>query len=309
MNITDALSIIDMFYGSPLNVISDCLRGFIIPNEGHDFIAADFSAIEARVLAWLAGEEHVLETFRGHGLIYEHAAAGIYRKPMDQITKEERQIGKIAVLALGYQGGKGAFLSMAKTSGVRVAEKDAEEIKIKWREAHPNIVRYWWDLDAASKLAVKNPGIKYSIKTKYSLTKYVVRGSFLWCQLPSTRVLCYPYPKLEMVETPWGENKEAVTYMGENALTKKWERMKSYGGLLCENITQAIARDVMVEAMHRLENKQYPVVMHVHDEVVCEVPQGWGSVKEMEDLMCEIPSWAKGLPVKAEGWRDHRYQK
>jgi DNA polymerase bacteriophage-type len=309
VNLTEALETLSMIYGSPLSVMSDCLRGFLVPAEGHDFIAADFSAIEARVLAWLAGEEHVLETFRGHGKIYEHAASTIYKKPIEEITKVERQLGKIAVLALGYQGGVGAFQSMARTTGVKVSDEQADEIKVAWREAHPNIVRYWYDIDRAAIAAVEKPGKIFVVETRYSLTKYVVRGSFLWCQLPSNRVLCYPYPKIEETLTPWGATKPQVTYMGENSLSHKWERMKAYGGMLVENITQAVARDILVEAMLRLEKKNYPIILHVHDEVVCEVPKAFGSVADVETILCEVPTWGEGLPIKAEGWRGNRYQK
>jgi len=298
-------------FGQPMTVVSDCIRGFLKARRGYDFIAADFSSIEARVLAWLAGEERVLDIFRTHGKIYEHAAAGIYGVDINSIDKKDprRQIGKVAVLALGYGGGVGAFQSLAKAYNIIVPDAQADTIKHAWRNTHQNIVKYWYALEDAAISAVRNPGHKFSAGPKGRACEFKMAGSFLWCKLPSQRALCYPYPKLEMIETPWGDLKETLTYKGVDSYTKKWERQKSYGGLLSENVTQAVARDLLAGAMQRLEIRGYPVVLHVHDEIVCEVKKDFGSVEEMEFIMTEVPPWALGLPIQAEGWRGERFKK
>lgn len=301
---------IDMFYGPVMDALADSVRGMIVANPGHDLVAMDFSAIEARVLAWLAGQENVLDIFRTHGKIYEHAASGIYRKDIGAVTKAERQIGKVAVLALGYGGGVGAFQSMARVYGVKVDDPLADEIKRAWREAHPRIVHYWHDLESAAINAVELGCVCKSGSAGRQVAWKKV-GSFLWCRLPSGRVLCYPYPSIKPVATPWGEQKPALHFWGVNGVTKKWEEQHTYGGSLAENVTQAVARDLLAEAMLRLEDAGFHVVMHVHDEAVVEIPSSSGdaAVHEIERIMATVPTWAEGLPIAAEGWRARRYRK
>lgn len=312
---------LDMMYGPVLDAVADSIRGMIVPRPGHHLIACDFSAVEARVLAWLAGEQSVLEVFKSHGKIYEHAAAGIYRKPMEDITKDERQIGKVAVLALGFQGSVGAFQQMARGYNVKVSDALAKEVTASWRNANPHIVRYWYALENVALEALR---ILHTVKVgpQGREVAFKKNGSFLWCRLPSGRVLCYPYPEIREVETPWGEPKEALTYMASIADTKgkvlpdpnasgKWQRISTYGGSLAENVTQAVARDLLADAMLRMEAAGYQTVMHVHDEAVIEVPETApeSTLGEVEKLMAQVPSWAEGLPLAAEGWRGTRYRK
>lgn len=309
MNAAQALEQIDFLYGTPLNVLSETLRGQLIAEDGYEFIAADSSAIESRKLNWLAGQEDVLEIYRGDGKVYEFNASGIYGVPISKVTSEQRQIGKVAELALGFQGGKSAFQSMAKNYGVKVPDRQAEAIKVAWRENHPKVVQYWYALEKAAIAAVAHPGEKFGAGAKGRQVIYKKQGSFLWCRLPSGRVLCYPYPKLEEFQTPWGEMKTGVTYMGMDSYSHKWTPQKAYGGLFSENVTQGSSACLLRYWIKALELKGYPVVMHSHDEIVCELPKGKGSVEEMESIMKTPPPWAAGLPLDAKGWRGKRYRK
>lgn len=296
---------IDMFFGPPMSVISDCIRSFIIAKEDHDLMVADFAAIEGRVLAWLAGQESSLDVYRSHGKKYEAAAADIYGVNINDVTKEQRQIGKVAELALGFQGGVGAFQSMAKVYGLHVPDSQAESIKHAWRKANPFIVKYWYALEEAALNAVMNPGQIFKAGAKRREVSYKVSGSFLMCRLPSTRVLYYPYPKVE----PGKFGKDQVTYMSENSVTKKWSKHHLYGGLASENITQAVARDILAEALIRAEDNGYQIVSHVHDEIIAEIPKTFGTVENFINILTTLPSWANGLPLAAEGYRSARYRK
>lgn len=312
-----------MNFPKPLSAVADTLRGMLVAASGHRIVAADYSNIEGRVLAWLAGEDWKLAAFRafdngtGHDL-YKITAGGILGKRPEDVTKGERQShGKVPELALGYQGGVGAFSTMAANYGVDLTVPEIEAIRDGWRDKHPRIKQFWYDMEEAAVAAVQDRG---SV-TRVGKIAFKVAGSFLMMRLPSGRYLAYPRPEVREFEVPWGGTKAGITYFSTIDPSKKgkiieddsngstWARIKTYGGMLVENATQAAARDILADAMPRLEAAGYPIVLTVHDEVVCEVPDGHGSVEEMEKIMCTLPSWASGLPVAAEGFEDRRYRK
>jgi DNA polymerase len=304
---------IDLVYGSPLDVISSCLRGFITAGPGRDFISVDFANVEGRVLAWLAGEDWKLQAFRefdaGIGPdLYKLGYGRSFGIAPEEVTDDQRQVGKVMELALGYQGGVGAFQTMARGYGVIVSDTRADELKIKWREAHPKIVRYWYDCDRAAISAVLHHGRKFTAGAPSREVTYLVKGSFLWCRLPSGRVLCYPYPKI--VKNKF--DRDAVQYMGVDGKTKKWGEQQLYGGLAVENITQAVARDLLVMGMQRVEDAGLEVKFHVHDQVIVELEEDalpTTGLKLVGKLMCELPDWAQDLPLAWDGWRGKVFRK
>lgn len=293
--------LIEMLCGDAMDVLSSCLRGMICASPGHVLFISDYSAIEARVLAWLTHQKDVLEVFRTHEKLYEHTASKIYKKPVEGITGDERFVGKVASLALGYGGGVAAFVSMAEVYGVNIDEAFAEKIKTDWRRSNRNIVNYWYDCERAAIDAVKSPGSTHKVNN----IRFGVRGDFLFIVLPSGRPLAYYKPD---IGTGRFDN-ECVTFMGTNSVTRKWERQQTYGGKLVENITQAVARDLMANAMGVVENSGYHVVLSVHDELIAEVPERFGNIEEFNRLMCNTPNWAKGLPISAKGFTSKRYKK
>lgn len=311
---------IDNLYGPFMRVISSLVRAFLIPAEGFEFIGADLANIEGRCLAWLAGEEWKLHAFReydaGRGQdIYLLTAGRILGIEPDTVDDDQRQAyGKVPELALGYEGGVGAFQSMAVNYNVKVTNDEADQIKVDWREVHPKTKQYWYDVKRAAMAAVEHPGGTFEAGATGRKIKFKVAGSFLWARLPSGRCLCYPFPQIDMVTAPWGDQIKAVTYMGIDGRPKsktkgKWTRLTTYGGSLVENICQAVARDILVEGMFRLEKEGYPLVLHVHDEAVSEKEKDQGDIKEVEQLMSVVPVWAQGLPVSAKGFRGQRYRK
>lgn len=379
-------------YGSVMDALSWSLRSFIKAAPGHRFVTADYSNIEGRVLAWLAGETWKVDAFRefdaGRGDdLYKLAASKAFGIPVEDIDDFFRQIGKVMELALGYGGGIGSFISMGANYGV-VPEDIAKTIKAQtpqelwndtlkrlpapgtrfraglepdvwcglrivvdsWRAAHPHIVAFWRDLNDAAVEAVEYPG--QVINVPGGLIRFRKNGDFLQCRLPSGRCITYPYAEMKRFPSmtweakrdelqhnikeciAWGSDEgkacaadyeaelaeheaniewtASLTYWGVSSKagsSKKWKQQRAYGGLLAENVTQAVARDCLAEAIPRLEHAGYPVVMHVHDEIVCEVPNGFGSLEEMSSLMCHGSEWAAGLPIVAAGWEGERYRK
>lgn len=298
-----------VFYGAPMELAADCLRGMIVAAPGHTFVCCDYSNIEGRVLAWLAGEEWKLEAFRqfdaGTGTdLYKLAYARAFGIEPDAVDKDQRQVGKVMELALGYGGGVGAFQTMARGYGVRVGDDRAEFFKQRWRGAHPAIVRFWEALEKAAIRAATEGGTQ-----KAGPIAFKVKGSFLWCQLPSKRVLCYPYPQMQDKETPWGKTVQQLTYMTVNGVTRKWERCATYGGSLAENVTQAVARDILAVGIRNAEADVLPVVLHCHDEILAEMRKELADLNRLRAAMLKLPGWAAGLPVAAEGWVGDRYAK
>lgn len=289
--------LLEMLYGDPMVALSSTLRSMIVPAQGNRLLVVDFNAIEARVLAWLAGEQEPLDVFATGQCIYCHAATSIYGRKITKKDKEERQIGKVAVLALGYQGGVGAFQTMAAAYRVEIEDELADQIKVKWRKANKNIVRFWYDLEAAANNAVKHRGHAFDAGP----ITFKCHGDFLFAKLPSGRRLAYYQPRL-------GNN--GLEFWGtDSRLGGRWAKLDTYGGKLAENVTQAVSRDLLADAMLRVEAAGYPVVMHVHDEIVSEVPKEFGSLAEFEELICQMPDWATGLPMAVEGFECERYRK
>ena len=291
---------VEMLYDSTPKVLSELIRTAFVPEPGCRFVVADFSAIEARVLAWLAGERWRLEVFSSHGKIYEASASAMFHVPIEEVTKGSslRQKGKIAELGLGYGGAAGALVSMGALD-MGLSEDDLPPLVAAWRRANPHITQFWWDVDKAAVEAVTKRA-----KTRAGRIGFEYRSGILFVMLPSGRKLAYVKPRLAVNKF----GREGLTYEGilEN---KKWGRIETYGPKLVENIVQGTARDLLAEAMLRVERKGYPIVMHCHDEIIAEVPEGMGSVEEMCEVMAVRPSWAEGLPLRADGYECPFYQK
>lgn len=304
---------IRLFHGPPLARVADCLRGLLCAAPRYQLFAGDFANIEGRVLAWLAGESWKLKAFAdfdagtGHDL-YLLAASRIYHKPVESFTKKspERMIGKVSELALGYQGGCGAFQSMASAYGLKISDAEADGIKVAWRDANPHIKQYWYDVERAAVQAIEHSGVVTTVGPVHARVAFRVSGSFLWCALPSGRALCYPYPRLVDYESEWGPKKE-IHYKSVDTYSRQWGNSTTYGGKLVENITQAVARDVLADAIVRLDAAGWNIILHVHDEIVSEMTAG--DLTAYCALMKQSPVWAQGLPIAVEGWTGHRYRK
>ncbi|TYS69715.1 hypothetical protein FZC76_05615 [Sutcliffiella horikoshii] len=294
---------LEILFASVPDVLSQLIRTAFIPSKGHRFIVADFSAIEARVIAWLAGERWRMEVFQSHGKIYEASAAQMFKVPIETIDKGSplRQKGKIAELALGYGGSKGALTQMGALE-MGLTEEELPELVSAWREANPKIVKLWWKVEAAAIKAVKEKAV---VKMQYGLTFHYKKG-ILFITLSSGRSLAYVRPRIGIDER---FGKEQLTYEGTEQGSKQWGRIPTYGGKLTENIIQAIARDCLAEAMVKLNDVGYRINFHVHDEVVLDIPIGTGSKEEVEKVMGQPIKWAPGLPLGADSFETDYYMK
>jgi DNA polymerase len=312
------LATVEALWGDATATVAGCLRGLFSAAPGHDLICSDYSAIEAVVLAELAGETWRQEVFRTHGKIYEMSAAKITGIPFEEFTryKDEtgnhhpmrKKVGKVAELASGYQGGLGAWKQFG--AGDFMTDDEIKQNVKAWREASPSVVKFWYGLQDAATYAIQSPGQCY----EYRGITYGVRDDVLYCRLLSGRTLTYHKPRLHPDKTPWGKDVLKITFMGWNSDGTKgpigWMRRETYGGKLCENVVQATANDIMRHVMPPLERVDYPIVLHVHDEIISEVAQGRGSIEEFEKIMATLPGWCAHWPIKAAGgWRGRRYRK
>ena len=280
-------------HGAGTIIASDLLRSMLIAEDGHRLMFADYSAIEARVLAWVAGQNDLVETFRKGGDVYKEMASAIYNKAVDAISDNERQVGKMAILGCGYGMGGKRFAEQCRTMGIEVDEDEAKRIVAVYREKNNRIAQYWRDVEQDFVDMVKEAGRVRSVELP----------------LPSGRSLTYHNPRIIQRETPWGAMRDTAQVDTLNSVTRQWVSQIIWGGLLTENVVQATARDLMATAMMALEVKGYNVILSVHDEIISEVPDNFGSLDEMIDIMTRVPAWAKGCPINAEGKAGKRYRK
>lgn len=297
-------------FGSVPDTLSQLIRTSFIAEPGNALVDADFSAIEARVISWLAGESWRLDVFRTHGKIYEASASQMFGVPLERIKKGNpeyalRQKGKVAELALGYQGSTGALIKMGALD-MGLTEAELPDIVNRWRDANKRIRDLWYSMEAAA-VQVIQTGQPVGLRSLV-LAREMDAGNnldFLTIRLPSGRKLYYAHPSLG--QNQWG--KPSITYMGVDQTTKKWKLIETYGGKLVENCVQAIARDCLAEAIERLEAANYPVAFHVHDEVVVECTAERASLDDIAAIMGQPVSWAPDLPLGADGWVGAFYKK
>lgn len=289
-----------LFQGTPF-VFSQLIRTAFIPSEGCRFVVSDFSAIEARVIAWLADEDWRLEVFRTHGKIYEASASQMFHVPIETIKKGSklRQQGKIAELALGYGGAFGAIKAMDKEGSI--PDDEIPMLVSNWRAASPHICRFWRSAEAAAKTAIQE---RRTVKLKHGMAFSYMNG-ILFITLPSGRKLAYYDAKIEE-----GKKGDCITYAGVEQETKHWGRLETWGGKLVENIVQATARDCLAVTMMRVSAAGYQIVMHVHDEIIVEAPrEDTGALKKITDVMGESIPWAPELPLRGDGYETDFYKK
>jgi len=333
---TRSLPVVESGWGEVVDVVASCLRGLFVAAPGHDLICSDYSAIEAVVIACLAGEQWRIDVFNTHGKIYEASASQASGIPLETILAHKtetgkhhplRKKGKVRELAGGYGGWIGAW----KNFGAEKYMSD-DEIKrdiLSWREESPNIVEFWggqwrkqpgvwrfdqefYGLEGAAVQSLLYPGQCFAYRDiTYG---HDLKDDVLYCRLPSGRKLAYHQPRLTVGTDPRGLQVYKINFMGWNSDSSKgpvgWMNIETYSGKLAENCTQAVARDILVAAMLRVEAAGYPIVLHVHDEIIAEVPKGFGNIEEFERLMMVREPWFADWPIKAAGgWRGDRYRK
>jgi DNA polymerase len=298
-------SIVPRYGKRVTDVLKGMLRPALIPKRDHVLVVADWAAIEARATPWLSADplaEPVLDVFRAGGDIYKREAAGIYNTTPEAVTGDQRQIGKVAILSLGFAGGVGAFSAMGRAYGVHMNEHEAQRIVDRWRRANPWAVRYWQKLEDAYTRAMRNVNHEFIV----GRVAYMFDGQHLWYALPSGRVLCYPFARLESdgvsyLKAAWKPAQDA----------KEWPRARLWKGLACENITQATANDLLRHSLRELDRMGFDVVLHVHDEIVIECASEAAEfvAEHLHEVMCTAPDWAQGFPLNAEVKVMERYGK
>lgn len=292
-----------LIYGSVPDTLSQLIRTAFVASDGNVLIDADFSAIEARVISWLAGEQWRLDVFKTHGKIYEASASQMFGVPIERIKKGNpeyalRQKGKVAELALGYQGGAGALINMGALD-MGIPEDDLPDIVQRWRDTNKRICDLWYKMNSAAVEAIStgcSVGVgRLLVSCEYDAAHEV---EYLTVLLPSGRKLYYNSPQIG--ENKWGG--PSISYMGMDQTTKKWKRIETYGGKLVENCVQAVARDCLAQAIENLEKEGLPVVFHIHDEVVIDCRADTATLDDVVNIMSRPIPWAPGLPLNADGW-------
>jgi len=294
-----------LLYDNIADTLSQLIRTAFIASAGCRLIVSDFSAIEARVTAWLAGERWRLDVFATHGQIYEASASQMFKLPIEKIDKTTRQRGKVAELALGFGGGVAALVAMGALK-MGLTEEELPDIVKMWRRASPGITQLWRTIQMHAETAINSPGMYSVFKFEKNSCKirFIVERGILFIELPSGRRLAYLSPSIRE-----GKYGKIICYRGVDQDTKKWSFISAWGGKLFENIVQAIARDLLAEKMLLVDAAGYRIVLHVHDEIVCDMKHGSGNIYEIGNLMCRPVAWAPGLVIKAESYESEFYKK
>jgi DNA polymerase len=299
---------LEMIWGSPFATLAKMMRGAVIAKPDHKLYFGDYSSVEARGCVWAAEETEIINLFARGGKVYEETAAFIFGIPVEDVTKQQRFLGKNTVLGRGYGMGATKFQATCKKQGVLIPIETAEKAVRGWRELNPKVCDFWRALEAACKEAILNPGEVFSAGPfKYCKPP---KQKWLQCRLPSGRVLWYARPFFKDVENPKTKKRSRqIAHWGVNSYTKQWAVETTWGGKLLENCIQGMCRDFLASALLRLEAAGYHPVLSVHDEAISETPEDFGSVEEFLRLMTIIPAWGEGFPLKAEGGSGTRYAK
>lgn len=298
---------VSMFGDRVMDAAVSTVRGVIKAPLGHEFIDADWSSVENRIGSWIAGQQDKVDMFASGLDEYKvFASKSLYQVHYNDVTKEQRQVSKSAVLGCMFGQGAVGLVSYAKKHGVDITEERSQEIVSAYRGEYPKVTSMWWRCGDAVLDAVRTPGVVIKVGEHVQIS--MMRG-FMWMKLPSGRLISWSAPRIETLDTPWGEKRTGVTVMGVDRFTRQWVRQKLIGSSVYQSGVQATARDLMADALLRLEAAGYPVVLLVHDEFLSLVPEGQGSEKEFMEIMCQPPWWAGGLPLAAEAWRGIRFKK